>query len=148
MNVCIVYTIFMYICMYINMYSLIIISSLSARTLSLFFLLSFSFSLSLHSCFQVSDGHVMKYIMESLKESHGPVMALLLGRNIKQRNCSWSAAIRRAGGLKNFCLNHADKIKWVKDLGGGKVELVKTTVVEAQVIILCKQYKLRPPLIR
>jgi len=53
------------------------------------------------------------------------VMALLLGRGIKKEDCSWSAAIRRAGGFKSFCLKHAAKIKWVTDLGGGKVERVK-----------------------
>jgi len=100
--------------------------SLSAPTFPLFFLLSFSFSLSPHSYLQDSDGHVIKYIMQSLKESpNGPVMALLLGRGIKKEDCSWSAAIRRAGGFKSFCLKHADKIKWVTDGGGGKVELVK-----------------------
>mmetsp|Transcript_2366 Transcript_2366/g.3315 ORF Transcript_2366/g.3315 Transcript_2366/m.3315 type:complete len:291 (-) Transcript_2366:145-1017(-) len=85
------------------------------------------------------DGHVMKVIMEILKESHGPIMARQLGRHIKHLNRSLSAALKRAGGLQKFCRKHADKIKWVKgplakDPGRGKVELVKTTVVETTVV--------------
>ena len=105
---------------------LMINPSLSAPTFPLFFLLSFPFSLSPLSYLQDSDGHAIKYIMQSLKESpNGSVMALLLGRGIKKEDCSLSAAIRRAGGFKSFCLKHAAIIKWVTDRGGGKVELVK-----------------------
>lgn len=61
-----------------------------------------------------------------------------LGKIIKQDSCSWSA-VKCAGGLKKFCLNHADKIEWVKDPldkdpGKAKVKLVKTPVVETTVV--------------
>jgi len=84
---------------------------------------------------QDSDGDVIKYIMESLKESPtGHIMAYLLGSEIKKRDCWWSAVIKRAGGFKNFCLKHAGKIRWVDQVdGGANVSLVKGDVATAVV---------------
>jgi hypothetical protein len=35
-----------------------------------------------------------------------------LGEDINELGEAWASAIKRAGGLKLFCLDHANKIKW------------------------------------
>jgi hypothetical protein len=35
-----------------------------------------------------------------------------LGEDINVLGEAWASVIKRAGGLKLFCLDHADKIKW------------------------------------
>ena len=74
---------------------------------------------------------MIKYIVESLKSGHGVLQAILLSRdiNVNTKNCSWPAVIKRSGGLKKFCFDHADKIKWVETSVGGNVELVETKVM-------------------
>jgi len=78
---------------------------------------------------------MMKYVVHSLERcSSGLLSALVLARlvNEKKKDCSWPAAIRRAGGFKNFCIKHADKkIMWVEAPGAGKVKLVGTDVISA-----------------
>ena len=74
---------------------------------------------------------MIKFIVESLKSGHGVAPAIQLSRdiNMNTKNCSWPDVIKHSGGLKKFCLDHADKIKWVETSGGGNVELVETKVM-------------------
>jgi len=64
-------------------------------------------------------------------KGHGVVRAILLSHdiNVNTKNCSWPAVIKRSGGLKKFCLDHADKIFWVETSGRGHVELVEAEVM-------------------
>jgi len=77
---------------------------------------------------------MMKYVVHRLERcSSGLLSALVLARLVdeKKKDCSWPAAIRSAGGFKNFCIKHADKkIMWVEEAcGAGKVKLVGTDVI-------------------
>jgi len=68
----------------------------------------------------------LDYIIGKLKKSPtGSCPAAQLCAFVR-KNDSWAALIDGAGGFKYFCLDYEDKIKWVPDGGGGKVELVKT----------------------
>ena len=56
---------------------------------------------------------LVEYIVDKLKKSStGMLAASELGGDIHRRS-AWSSVIDNAGGLKLFCLDHADKIKWI-----------------------------------
>jgi hypothetical protein len=68
---------------------------------------------------------LVEIIVDKLKKnSTGMLAASELGGDIN-RVAAWSSVIKKAGGLKLFCLDHADKIKWISS-GTGQVQLVKT----------------------
>jgi hypothetical protein len=85
-------------------------------------------------CPQDSDGNciedvaaLVEYIVDKLKKSSTGILAASeLGGDIHRRS-AWSSVIDNAGGLKLFCLDHADKIQWISS-GSGQVQLVKTAV--------------------
>ena len=55
----------------------------------------------------------MEIIVDKLKKnSTGMLAASELGGDIN-RVVAWSSVIKKARGLKLFCLDHADKIKWI-----------------------------------
>jgi len=81
---------------------------------------------------QDSDGNriedvaaLVEVIVDKLKKnSTGMLAASELGGDIN-KVAVWASVIRKAGGLKLFCLDHADKILWISS-GSGQVKLVKT----------------------
>ena len=56
------------------------------------------------------------------KSSTGSLAASQLGADINKR-AAWARVLTKVGGLKSFCLDWADKIKWISE-GSGRVELV------------------------
>jgi len=68
----------------------------------------------------------VEIIVDKLKKnSTGMLAASELGGDIN-RVVAWPSVIKKArGGLKLFCLDHADKIKWISS-GTGQVQLFKT----------------------
>ena len=56
------------------------------------------------------------------KSSAGSLAASQLGADINKR-AAWARVLTKLGGLKSFCLDRADKIKWISE-GSGRVELV------------------------
>ena len=78
--------------------------------------------------------------MERIKKSPtGSLRASLLGSDIN-KNETWSTVMAKAGGLKLFCLDHADKIKWVPE-GSGKVQLFKTGSIPVGATVTIKAKK-------
>ena len=49
--------------------------------------------------------------------------AAQLGADINKK-AAWTSVLVNVGGLKLFCLGHADKFKWVSE-GSGQVQLVR-----------------------
>jgi serine/threonine protein kinase len=72
------------------------------------------------------DGNLLDYILDRLKESKCQFLtASQLGQDINKKE-KWSDMLDRAGGLKEFCKKHDDKIAWIADGGGGKLQIVKS----------------------
>jgi len=68
----------------------------------------------------------MNFIVLTLKRSTTSVLPYLhLFKLINKQDCSWSLAIRSAGGFKNFCLRYPGKVKWMDDAKEKCVALVK-----------------------
>ena len=65
---------------------------------------------------------MVDYILQKLKKiPGGSISAAQLGSDIN-KNETWSSVMANAGGLKSFCLDHADKITWIAE-GSGKVQI-------------------------
>jgi len=91
--------------------------------------LSFPLCVSLYSCFQDSDGDVIKHIVRRLEECKIGVLPFRwLFSDMNKMDCLWSAAIRRAGGSKKCCLEHYDKFVWEDTPEGGNVSRIKVYV--------------------
>ena len=70
---------------------------------------------------------LVEYIVGKLKTSStGFMAASQLGSDINKK-AAWAQVLARSGGLKAFCLEHADTIRWISE-GSGRVELVNVTV--------------------
>ena len=82
---------------------------------------------------------MVDYILQKLKKiPGGSISAAQLGSDIN-KNETWSSVMAKAGGLKSFCLDHADKITWISE-GSGKVQIFKKSsmpVEQQKVCVLC-----------
>ena len=69
---------------------------------------------------------MIKHIVRRLEECKIGVLPFRwLFSDMNKMDCSWSAAIRRAGGSKSCCLKHDDKFVWEDTPDGGNVARIK-----------------------
>ena len=84
---------------------------------------------------------LLKFIVDKLqKSSTGCMMSSELGAVVK-KNEAWNDVVSKVGGIKYFCMDHPKKIEFVKDGGGGKVQLVKEGKIPAGTKVYIKSEK-------
>jgi hypothetical protein len=77
----------------------------------------------------VIQNELLDWMVQKLQKAPtGSLAASQLCADAK-KNPKWGETFDNAGGFKDFCLDHDDKITFVKDGGGGKVELVKSASI-------------------
>ena len=79
---------------------------------------------------------MVDYILQKLKKiPGGSISAAQLGSDIN-KNETWSSVMAKAGGLKSFCLDHADKITWISE-GSGKVQIFQKSLIPVEQQKVC-----------
>ena len=73
------------------------------------------------------DGKMIDYFLDRLKESKC-ITVSQLGQDLNKKE-KWSDMLDRTDGLKEFCKKLDDKIGWIADGGGGKLQIVKSSSI-------------------